>query len=47
MRERRGVYWVLVGEPEREHLVGPGVDRKIILRWIFEKQDAGIWAGSS
>jgi hypothetical protein len=37
MWERRGVYWVLVGEPERDHLVDPGVDWKIILRRIFEK----------
>ena len=23
----------------------PGVDRRIILRWIFRKWDVGIWIG--
>jgi hypothetical protein len=34
MRERRGVYRVLVGKPERErdHLGDPGVDGKKILK---------------
>jgi hypothetical protein len=32
---------------ERGHLRDPGVDRRIILRWIFRKQDMGIWTGSS
>ena len=36
MGKRRGVYRVLVGKPEeRDHLGGPGVDGRIILRWIF------------
>jgi len=36
MRERRGVYRVLVGKPEgKSHLEDPGVDGRIILRWIF------------
>jgi hypothetical protein len=37
--ERRGVYRVLVGGNlmEREHLGDPGVDRRIILRWILRK----------
>ena len=25
----------------------PGVDERIILRWIFRKWDVGVWAGSS
>jgi hypothetical protein len=25
----------------------PGVDRRIILRWIFRKWDVGIWTGLS
>jgi len=33
MGERRGIYRVLVGKPERKnHLEDPGVDGKIILR---------------
>ena len=36
--ERRGVYRVLVGKPERKnHLGDPDVDWRIILRWIFRK----------
>jgi hypothetical protein len=36
MGERRGVYRVLVGNlREREHLEDPGVDGRILLRWIF------------
>jgi len=36
--ERRGVYRVLVGKPEgKNHLEDPGVDGRIILRWIFRK----------
>ena len=48
MGERRGVYRVLVGNlKERGHLGDPGVDRRIILRWIFRKWDVGAWTGSS
>jgi len=25
----------------------PGVDGRIICRWIFRKLDVGLWAGSS
>jgi hypothetical protein len=32
---------------ERNHLEDPGVYRKVILRWIFEKWDVGLWTGSS
>jgi len=28
---------------EREHLGDPGVDGKIILRWIFRKWDVEVW----
>jgi len=38
---------VLVGKPERKnHLGDPGIDRRIILRWIFRKWDVGVWTGS-
>ena len=39
MGERRGVY--------RENLENPGVDGRIILRWIFIKWDVGAWTGLS
>ena len=43
--ERRGVYGVFVGKlRERDHLEDPGVDSRIILRWIFGKWD-GAWPG--
>ena len=48
MGERRGIYKVLVGNMrERGHLGDPGVDGRIILRWIFRKYDMGVWTGSS
>jgi hypothetical protein len=32
---------------ERDHLVDPGVDGRIILRRIFRKWDMGVWTGLS
>ena len=32
---------------ERGHLEDPGVDWRIILRWIFRKWDVGVRIGSS
>jgi hypothetical protein len=32
---------------ERAYLEDPGVDGRIILRWIFRKWDLGAWTGSS
>jgi hypothetical protein len=29
------------------HLGDPGVDGRIVLRWIFRKWDMGLWTGSS
>jgi hypothetical protein len=42
------VYRLLVENlRERGHLRDPGVDGRIILRWIFRKWNVGLWAGSS
>jgi hypothetical protein len=42
MEERRSVYRVLVGKLEgKNQLEDPGVDGRIILRWIFRKWDVG------
>jgi hypothetical protein len=30
---------------ERDNLDVPGIDGKIILRWIFRKWDVGAWTG--
>ena len=50
MGEKRDVYRGLVEKPERErerdHLEGPRVHRRIILRWICRKWDVGVWTGS-
>jgi len=32
---------------ERDHLGEPGVDGRIILRWIFMQWDVGVWTGSN
>jgi hypothetical protein len=46
--EGRGVYRVLVGKPEGKRPLGdPGVDGRIILRWIIRKWDVGLWTGLS
>ena len=48
MGERRGVHRVLVGKPEgKSHLGDPGVDVRIILRWISRKWEVAVWTGSS
>ena len=45
--ERRGVCKVQVGKLEgKNHLEDPGVDGRIILRWIFRKRDVRTWTGS-
>jgi len=48
MGEGRGVYRVLVGQPEGKRPLGrPGVDGRVILRWLFRKWDVEVWTGSS
>jgi len=32
---------------ERDHSENPGVDGRIILRWICRKWDLGVWTGSN
>ena len=41
MGDMRGVF------RERGHMGDPGVDGRIILRWIFRKWDVREWTGSS
>jgi hypothetical protein len=40
-----GFLWVNLRE--RDHWGDPGVDGRIILRWIFRKWDVGVWTGLS
>ena len=48
MGKGRGVYRVWVGKLEgKNHLGDPGVDGRIILRWIFRKRDVVVRPGSS
>jgi hypothetical protein len=42
MGNRRGACRVLVGKPEgKNHLEDPGLDGRIVLKWIFSKWNGG------
>jgi len=45
--ERRytGFWWGNLRE--RDHVEDPGIDGRIILRWLFRKWNVGAWTGSS
>jgi len=32
---------------ERDHLEGPGVGERIILRWIYTRWDMRVWTGGN
>ena len=40
-----GFWWGNLSE--RDHFGYPGVDGRVILRWIIRKCDVGLWTGSS
>jgi len=39
-----GFRWEILRE--RDHLEDPGLDTRIILRWILRKWDVGVYTGS-
>ena len=48
MGEGKGVHRVLVGKPEgKRHWGEPGVDGRIMLRWIFRKWEEVVGTGWS
>jgi hypothetical protein len=47
MGERRGVYMILVGNLKKiVHLGYPGIEGRIILRWMYRKWYMSVWTGS-
>jgi len=48
MKEKKGIYRVLVGKPEvKRPLRRPRRKWEDNIRWIFRKWDVGTWTGSS
>jgi hypothetical protein len=45
MGEIRNAYIISVGIPERDHLGNLNVDGRLMLKWIFEKQDGKVRTG--
>jgi hypothetical protein len=45
MGDIRNAYKILVGKPERKNSKYLGVDGRIILKWISEKQRLWVWIG--
>jgi len=45
--EERRIQGFVGNLSERDHLGVPGVDGRILLRWIFRKWDVGAWNGLS
>jgi len=42
MGDSRGAYRILMGKPEgKNHFEDPGVDRGIILKWVFKNGGGG------
>jgi hypothetical protein len=42
-KKHTGFWWGNLRE--KDHLEDPGVDVRIILRWIFRKWNGGAWIG--
>jgi hypothetical protein len=46
MVERRGVYRILAGRPERRnHLEDSGINGIMISEWIIKRWEGGAWTG--
>jgi len=46
--DRRSVYRLSMGNlMDRDHLEEPGVNSRIILRWILRRWDVSLWTGWS